>query len=157
MEVAINVFRGGRHRWTFVILGQTVLKLCDPLTLYQTTMTTTTTMKHKYAAQPTKWTRSPPIGRAKQNAAPLKLKPKPSEVAFSVIFQTFHKCRPEVAGNVISSVAIDYVGVDVRAKFSDSRSKRSWHIRAIHFMMDEWRQRTMADTSHHVRQNAIRC
>ena len=32
----------------------------------------------------------------------------------------FHKCRPEVADDVISSAAIDLVGVDVRVKFSDS-------------------------------------
>ena len=28
--------------------------------------------------------------------------------------------QPEVAGDVVSGVAIEYIGVDVRAKFGDS-------------------------------------
>ena len=33
----------------------------------------------------------------------------------------FDKCRPEVAGDVISGVALGYVSMDVRAKLGDSR------------------------------------
>ena len=41
--------------------------------------------------------------------------------AFSTVFSNFHKCRPEVAGDVLSGVEVEWVGVDVRAKFGDSR------------------------------------
>ena len=34
-------------------------------------------------------------------------------------FPNFDKCRSEVAGDVISGVAVDYVGMDVRAAFGD--------------------------------------
>ena len=37
----------------------------------------------------------------------------------------FDNCRLKVAGDVISGVAVDLVGVDVRVKFGDSRSNRS--------------------------------
>ena len=33
----------------------------------------------------------------------------------------FDKCRPEEAGDVMSGVALDYVGTDVRASFSGPR------------------------------------
>ena len=36
-------------------------------------------------------------------------------------FSNFDKCRPETAGDVISSVALAFVGLDVRAKLRDSR------------------------------------
>ena len=36
----------------------------------------------------------------------------------------------------MSGVAVEYVGVDVRLKFSDSWSNRSRDIRADHFVMD---------------------
>ena len=36
-------------------------------------------------------------------------------------FANFDKCRPEVAGDVTSSVALDCVGMNVCAKFGDSR------------------------------------
>ena len=36
-------------------------------------------------------------------------------------FFNFDKCRPEVVSDVISSAALDYVGMDVRGKFGDSR------------------------------------
>ena len=48
---------------------------------------------------------------------------KPLEVAFSTIFAKFDKCRPEVSADVLSIVAIDYVCLDVPAKFGDSRFK----------------------------------
>ena len=35
-------------------------------------------------------------------------------------FSNFKKCRLEVAGDVISSVAVDYVGMDVGATFGES-------------------------------------
>ena len=46
----------------------------------------------------------------RQNAAPRKLDPQPSEAAFSAVLRT---CRSEVAGDVISCVAVDYVDMDV--------------------------------------------
>ena len=42
-----------------------------------------------------------------QNAAPLKFDPKPSDATFSAVFSNFKKCRPEVANDVISGVAVD--------------------------------------------------
>ena len=39
---------------------------------------------------------------------------KPSEVAFSAAFSSFDKCRLEVASDVISGVAVQLVGLDVR-------------------------------------------
>ena len=45
--------------------------------------------------------------------------------------------RPEVVNDIISSVTIEYVDVDVRAKFGDSRSNRSRDIRVAHFLMDD--------------------
>ena len=52
-------------------------------------------------------TRGQPNGWARQNAAPLKFDPKPSEVAFSEVFPNFDKCRAEILGDVISGMAID--------------------------------------------------
>ena len=40
---------------------------------------------------------------------------------FQPFFLNFDKCRPKVAGDVISGVAVDKVGMDVRVKFGDSR------------------------------------
>ena len=34
-------------------------------------------------------------------------------------FSNFDKCRPEVAGDVVSSVALVYVDADVHAKYGD--------------------------------------
>ena len=48
-------------------------------------------------------TRSKLIGGAGENTRATKLRPKPLEAAFS----NFDKCPPEVAGDVISSVAVD--------------------------------------------------
>ena len=40
-------------------------------------------------------------------------------------FLNFDKCRPEAAGDVISGMALDYVGVDVRATFGDYKLNQS--------------------------------
>ena len=50
---------------------------------------------------------------------------KPLEAAFSTVFANFHKCRPQVAGDVISGMTVDQVGMDGLAKFGDSRSNIS--------------------------------
>ena len=54
----------------------------------------------------TSQTRSPPIGCAVQNATPLTFDPKPSKLAFSTVLFPNFEYRPEVAGNVISGVAV---------------------------------------------------
>ena len=53
-----------------------------------------------------------------------EIRPKPSDAAFSTVFSNFHKCRPEVAGDVISGNAVELVCVDVCAKCGDSRLNR---------------------------------
>ena len=40
-------------------------------------------------------------------------------------FLNFDNCQPEIASDVISGMAIHYVGVDVRVKLGDSRLKPS--------------------------------
>ena len=52
--------------------------------------------------------KSPPIDWARQNAVPLKLDPKPSTAAFSVVFFNSDDCRLEVASDVTSVVAVDF-------------------------------------------------
>ena len=59
-----------------------------------------TNVKQIYNKKPTNW-----WGR--KNAAPLKFDPKSSEAEFSVFFSNFDKYQPEVAGDVISGVAVD--------------------------------------------------
>ena len=49
-----------------------------------------------------------------------KFNPKPSDVAFFDRFSNFDTCRPEVADDIISGVAEDLVGIDVRVKLGDS-------------------------------------
>ena len=39
-----------------------------------------------------------------------------------MLVKLYNKCRPEVAGDVISGVAVEWVGVDVHIKFCGSRS-----------------------------------
>ena len=46
---------------------------------------------------------------------------KPSEAAFSTISSNFHKCRPELAGEVMSGVAVEQVGMDTPATSGESR------------------------------------
>ena len=65
-------------------------------------------------------TRSSPIAWARQNGMPLKSDLKSSEAAFSAVFN-FDKCQSEICGDVMSGVAVDWVRVDVRVKFGDSR------------------------------------
>ena len=43
-------------------------------------------------------------------------------------FPNFDTCRSEVAGDVISGVAVDYVGLDVRATFGESGFNSSRNI-----------------------------
>ena len=52
----------------------------------------------------------------RQNDAPLKFDTKPSEAAFSAVFLNFDKCRPKVAHDFISSLAVDLVGANVHVK-----------------------------------------
>ena len=49
---------------------------------------------------------------------------KLSDVAFSAVFEpNLEKCRPEAAGDVISGMALEYVGTDVPVTFADYRLK----------------------------------
>ena len=57
-----------------------------------------------------------------------KFDPKPPEAIFRVFFRD--DFRPDVFSDVISFLAVDQVGMDVRIKFGDSRSNRSRDIRA---------------------------
>ena len=61
------------------------------------------------------------VGR--QNAAALGFDPTPSEAAFSTVFRS--SFRPEVYNDVISGVAVEPTGLEVRVKFGDFRSNRS--------------------------------
>ena len=61
-----------------------------------------------------------------------------SDTAFSTTFFV-GKCRPEAASDIISGVAINYVGVDASVNFGVPRSNCSSVIRAAHFVMDERR------------------
>ena len=47
------------------------------------------------------------------------------------------KRRPEVAVDVIFSVAVQQVGLGVCVKFGDSRSNRSQDIRLLHFVTND--------------------
>ena len=53
------------------------------------------------------------VGQAKRRATTMR--PKAGR-----FFSNFEKCRPEVAGEVITGVAVDYVSMDVRVEFGDS-------------------------------------
>ena len=66
--------------------------------------------------------RSPPFGWARQSAAPLKFEPKLSEGAFTAVSSNSSKCRQEVASDVISDIAVEWVGTNVPVKLRDSRS-----------------------------------
>ena len=72
-------------------------------------------------------TGSPPIGgQAKRHAT--KIHPKLLEATFSAVFSNFDKRWPEVADDVIFSVAVDYVVLDVRVKFNDCTWNSGWII-----------------------------
>ena len=60
------------------------------------------------------------LGNAKRRVTKIRSK---SAGYVSAVF--CDKCRPEVAGGVISGEAVEYIGVDVRVKLGDSRSNRS--------------------------------
>ena len=54
------------------------------------------------------------------------------------IFYSFRcNLRPEVDNHVISGAAVEYVSVDVRVKFGDSRSNGSRDIQGADFMLNE--------------------
>ena len=64
-------------------------------------------------------TRLPPIGgQAKRRTT--KIRPKPLEGSIFGCFWNFDKCRPEVADDVISSIPVEPVGMDVLVEFGDS-------------------------------------
>ena len=56
---------------------------------------------------------------------------QPKAVGCSIFgcFSNFDNYRPEVDGDVVYSAALDYVGMDVAAKFGDSRSNGGRIIR----------------------------
>ena len=58
------------------------------------------------------------MGQAKRRATKIRLKAVGSGIFGR--FPNFAKRRSEVAGDVISGVAVDYVGMDVRATFGES-------------------------------------
>ena len=72
----------------------------------------------------------------RQNAAPLKFDPKPSEAAFSAVFSNFDKCRLEIAGDVMSDVAVDLGSMDVCAILVDSRLNSGRHILRLFARLD---------------------
>ena len=51
------------------------------------------------------------VVRRSQQDVPLKLNPQKSEAAFSAVFSNFAKCRPEVADDFTSTVAVDINGL----------------------------------------------
>ena len=48
-----------------------------------------------------------------------EIKPKAIGCGILAVFFNLDNCRPEVAGDVVSGVALDHVGMDVTAKFAD--------------------------------------
>ena len=58
------------------------------------------------------------MGRAKRRAT--KIRHKVVGCGIFDHFANFDKCWLEVAGDVISAVSVDYVGIDVRATFGES-------------------------------------
>ena len=68
----------------------------------------------------------------KQNTAPLTFDPKLSEAAFSAVFLNFDLYRPDVTDDVVTGVAVEQVGMDVRGKFCDSRSNKPLSKYALH-------------------------
>ena len=71
---------------------------------------------------PTNW-----VGQAKRRTT--KTRPKAVGAVIIGRFSNFDICRSEVAGDVISGVAIDQVGLDVRAAFGESGSNSGRIIR----------------------------
>ena len=60
------------------------------------------------------------MGQAKRHVT--KIRPKAVGGGMFGHFSNFGKCQSEVAGDVISGVAIDYVGADVRASRGGSET-----------------------------------
>ena len=58
------------------------------------------------------------MGQGKRRGT--KIRPKAVGIDILGHFQNFDKCQSEVAGDVISGVAVDYVGMDVRSTFGES-------------------------------------
>ena len=58
------------------------------------------------------------VGQANRRAT--KIRPKAVGSSIFGCFPSFDKCRSEVAGDVISSVAVEYIGMDVRVTFGES-------------------------------------
>ena len=58
------------------------------------------------------------VGQGKRRAT----KSRPKAVGSGIFGRSanFNKCRSEIAGDVIAGVAIDLVGLDVRATFGES-------------------------------------
>ena len=65
-------------------------------------------------------TRRTPIGWARKNATTLNLTQTAVCSIFGRFFSNFDKCRPELAGDVISGVDIEWIGDDVCVKCGDS-------------------------------------
>ena len=62
-------------------------------------------------------------------------------------FRNFDNCQSEVASDVISGIAVQYVGVDVCVKFGESRLNHSQDIRLPQFVKNE-RRTTPAYAGH---------
>ena len=61
----------------------------------------------------------------------------PEAVGIFGHFSNNDRCQPEVAGDVISVMAAEYVGMDIRAKIGDSSSNSSGDIWNAHFVIDD--------------------
>ena len=67
------------------------------------------------------------LGQAKRHHT--KIRPKAIGGGIFRPFSSFDKCRPKAAGDVMSGVAVDYVGMDVNIKVGDSTLNRGLIIR----------------------------
>ena len=63
--------------------------------------------------------------------------------------------RPEVVSDVISGVAVDQVGLDVRVKFGDSRSYGCQDIQGADFVSNERTNMTEAYDVRHKRLSGV--
>ena len=94
-----------------VILGQTSLDICEPLSLSDGRRTTTTDAGHHIMQKRHSAfcvTRSLPIGWARQTRRVTEIQPKAVRGSiFGRFISNFDKCKPEVAGDVIAGVSID--------------------------------------------------
>ena len=83
----------------------------------------------------------------------------PPEAVVSGIFDRFlYNFRPDVVDDVMSSVAIDNVGVNVCVKFGDSSSNGLCDIRRASFRVERTKERTnMASVSPQNDRNQSNC